>query len=359
MGLYNTDDYLYKEISDNYGSINQTNNIFYYDKKYIDTDNIIIRCRELWYGEDFMNIEPNTNVNMIMIIFKKYNLCVISIYLDTTNNKYGKNILLNIKELENKIKEHPKEEEIIAVLRDCNIIVMGNIDNNIDDAIYIFSGLSIPRKIYKRPNATRSLFIMSTNAPPICSNIHGYNTIDTSYEYQDKLVEGKNVAFDCDGVLHTFVGPRGSDPIKGNHLETEGPGEVYGSELSDDDKVKLFSENSQILNYPFVRIITKLIDYHFGNNKIYIITSQPHFYNESYDGRIEVKYIEKLMNDYFPFIDIDIVYNYNFLDGDIYNKSFVKKYKKLNDFNINIYYEDSCKHISLILEKKIKLLMSL
>ena len=306
IGLYKTNLYLDEHISNNYNLLELPHNFFYYDKKYIIKYEI--RCNELWYGNEFKNIEKNNNVNMIMIIFKKYNLCVISMYLDTI---YGKNILLNIKELENKINDHDNKDDIIAILKVCNIIVMGNLDNNIDDACYIFSGLLIPRKIYKNENIDnqKTLFTMSTNGPPICVSIINYNVIDTNIEYNDKLTGGKNVAFDCDGVLHTFVGPRNDEgPIVGNHYNTEGPGESYKEELSEEEAKTLFSDKSPILNYPFVRIITKLIDYHIGGNKIYIITSQPHIYGkESYGSEIEVKYIKQLIENYFPFININII----------------------------------------------------
>ena len=352
-------------------------NIILYDKKYGVPDYKIITKLFTVNGNKF---STSRGRNSTMVIFKKYKLCIINLHL---GHSFAYNILINIRLIEEQIKSYyqPNLEEIIDCLANYKIIIMGDFNHYVED-FYIFTGLLGTRNIYRKiynnvNNRNRNLitcsgfkfpvdFIFSTEKSPLCFNIYNNDWLNDRYNNNNSISDHKAIyalidrplitesinrtpnnkfaVFDFDGVLHTYVRP---DEARTNWKIRQ----IHPINLSD------------IINYPFVKVLTKLIDLYYSGYTIAILTAQHKVTKSTLQNNILNHYCPNIINEeHYIFSDTtfdEIKKQFNIAEG-VENplsksKSKLKKQHVLKIIDAEIYFEDSCVNISLVWNYKIEL----
>lgn len=355
-------------------------NIILYDKKYGVPDYKIITSlfsdnassRKYIY-EKGNNIHiSNGGRSSVMLIFKEYKLCIINLHL---GHSFAYNILINIRLIEEQINHNYKGdiyEDIINCLSEYKIIIMGDFNHYLED-FYIFTGLlgpkNIYRKVYNNVNNRTVItckgyekpidFIFSTEKSPLCFNVYNNDWVDGIYDKYKSISDHKPIyalidrkiitesitrknnnklaVFDFDGVLHTYVKPE-------NARKNWGIDQIGPINLND------------IINYPFVKVLTKLIDLYYSGYTIVILTAQHKITKSMLKDGIINHYCPNIINeDHYIFADTtfdEIKKQFNIAEN-VKNPSLepdkkLKKHHVLKIIDAEIYFEDSCKNITRV-----------
>ena len=113
---------------------------------------------------------------------------------------------------------------------------------------------------------------------------------------------------------------------------------------------------NDIINYPFVKVLTKLIDLYYSGYTIVILTAQHKITKSMLNDGIINHYCPNIINDnHYIFADttFDEIKNQFNIAENVENPSLepdkkLKKHHVLKIIDAEIYFEDSCKNITRV-----------
>ena len=329
-------------------------------------------------NDSINKIEFNNNKykgrDYILLIFEKFKLCVINIH---QGHNFSSNIMLNMKlileELEADNEKYFNYLKTFFSKEGFRIILMGDFNRKTKN-FYIFPTLFNKNyiKLYSSNyNSKKNKFNYKTTNhsdpysyvdnifcsidEPICFKSFSKETIKTYYLEDDiinisdhypnislikdnkklnykKKLNNKKAVFGFDGVLHSYI------------------------KLSDKDyyqnMISLKLDDDKYLNFPFVNVLTKLIDLHMEGYDIILIASLERESVPQTEKLILKNKIKKFLELYCPEIIKEV--NILFSTKTTYEDD-TEIWKKLKEIKPNVFVDNNYSNIKSILKEAINI----